>query len=58
MDILIELWSLSHVVLNLAPLEVRLISFSGTVPYSQSSKRNAKLAPLQKPFLKKLHDGA
>lgn len=48
----------SHVVLNLAPLEVRLISFSGAVPCSQSSKRNAKIAPLQMPFLRKLQDGA
>lgn len=42
----------SHVVVNLAPLEVRIISFSGAVPCTQSSKKYAKLAPLQMPHLK------
>ena len=48
----------SHVVIRLAPLEVRVISFSGAIPCSQSSKKYAKMAPSKIPILKELNDGA
>ena len=48
----------AHVVLNLAPLHVQLISFSNAVPCSQETKYLAKRAPKSVPWLRELVDGA
>ena len=48
----------SHVVLNLAPLDVKVIRNRKTQPRTKNTKRFANLAPLSLSILKELNDGA